>query len=141
MRLILTVFSLMVGLMVVSAATPKSFQRIEKPQWSTIEVREGLDYDRTWNSTIDILINDFDILVISKDSGYLRTEWLYSYGGNYMAAYRVRATIRLAPDGRTIRLKTEAQVKDGEDWIIGVDSRLVSTLKTDMMGTIGRTTR
>ena len=133
MRLILTVFSLMVGLMVVSAATPKSFQRIEKPQWSTIEVREGLDYDRTWNSTIDILINDFDILVISKDSGYLRTEWLYSYGGNYMAAYRVRATIRLAPDGRTIRLKTEAQVKDGEDWIIGVDSRLVSTLKTEQL--------
>lgn len=141
MRAILTLFILMVGLLLGSAGTPKSFQRIEKPQWSTIEVREGLDFDRTWNSVIDILINDFDLAMASKESGYLRTEWLFSYGGNYQSEYRLRVTIRLAPDGKTIRVKTEAHVKDGENWIIGVDSRLVSTLKTDLMGTIGRTTR
>jgi len=34
----------------------------------------------------------------------------------------------------------EISLKD-ENWLMGVDSRLLTTIKTDLMGTIGRTTR
>jgi len=40
-----------------------------------------------------------------------------------------------------VRLRTDAQFKDGDNWVMGVDSRLLTTLKTDLMGKLGRTTR
>jgi hypothetical protein len=141
MRTTLTLLVLMASLLVGSAGTPKTFEQLDTIQWITLEVRDGMDVERVWNSVVDILINDFELDLVAKDTGYLRTEWLYSYGGKYKNEYRVRVIIRVAPDGKTIRVKTEAQVKVGLNWLIGVDSRLVSTLKTDLMGTIGRTTR
>jgi hypothetical protein len=123
------------------AGPPKSFLKGQPAQWQVFEIRENVDFAHAWDMVFDILINDFDLAMVLKDDGYIRTEWLYTYGGTYNYEYRLRVTARFAPDRRSLRIKAEAQVRDGENWVLGVDSRLLTTLKTDLMGTIGRTTR
>ena len=120
---------------------PKSFLRGEASQWQVIELRADVDFQHAWDTLFDILINDFDIALALKDDGYIRTDWLYSYGGKYDFQYRLRVTVRISPDRHSVRIRTDAQFRDGDNWLLGVDSRLLSTLKTDIMGTIGRTTR
>jgi len=132
------------GLLLTSAALagpPKSFQRTGAGQWVTFEIREGVDFQHAWNTVFDLLVKDFDLDMSVREEGYLRTGWLHSYAGDYRHEYRVRVTVRFAPDHKTVRLKPEAQVKDGDNWLLGSDSRLIATLKSDLMGTIGRATR
>ena len=149
----LFICSLVLGLSLATAVgsdpskPPKFFQEfansnLDTSKWVTFELRDGLDFNRAWNNMFDILINQFDIETISKEDGYIRTAWLYSYGESYENDYyRVRVTVRFTPDRRSLKYKTEAGAKIKGVWHLGMDSRLVSTLKTDLMGTIGRTTR
>jgi hypothetical protein len=123
------------------AGPPQSFRKGQLTQWHTFEIRSDLDFQHAWDAAFDILINNFDLAMVLKDEGYIRTEWLYSYFGRYDHEYRLRVTVRFTPDKRNVRVKAEAQIKDGDDWLIGVDEQLVNTLKTDLMGTVGRTTR
>jgi hypothetical protein len=104
-------------------------------------LRNDVDFQHAWEAAFDILANDFDVAMADKEDGYLRTDWLYSYGGKYDVEYRVRVTLRFAADRRTVRVKAEAQFLKDKNWLMGVDSRLLTTIKTDLMGTIGRTTR
>jgi hypothetical protein len=136
-------FALALGFSLTAAfaGPPKSFQRQEMAQWVTYEIRDDVDFQRAWNLVIDNLITEFDLDFVTKEDGYLRTAWLYSFGGKYNFEYRLRVTVRFAPDHKNLRIKAEAQFKDGNNWIQGIDSRLISTLKTDLMGTIGRTAR
>jgi hypothetical protein len=55
--------------------------------------------------------------------------------------YRVRVIIKFSPDKQNVDLKTEAQYKSSGQWLMGYDTRLLSTIKSDIMGTVGRTTR
>jgi hypothetical protein len=128
-------------LTVALAGPPKTFQKLANSQWVSYEIRSDVEFEHAWNTVFDILITDFDLEMVLKNDGYLRTAWLHSYGGSYDHEYRVRVTVRFAPDHKKLRVKAEAQVKDGDRWITGVDSRLLATLRTDLMGTIGRTTR
>ena len=141
LRLLFCVLALWVSMLACDAGTPKTFQKLDTSKWVSFEIREGVDFDRAWNMAIDIIINDFDLEMAQKEDGYIRTAWLYAYGGPFRFDYRVRVTMRFSADHKTLRVKTEANLKDHENWILGVDSRLVSTIKTDLMGTIGRTTR
>jgi hypothetical protein len=76
-----------------------------------------------------------------KDDGYIQTGWLHTWSGMYQEDYRVRVTVKFAADRKTLRVRSEAWMLNGRNWLIGTDARLMSTLKTDLMGTIGRTTR
>ena len=132
------------ALLLCGCATPKtppSFSTINGPGWTTIEIREGVAFEKAWNTVIGILIRDFDLVVALRDEGYVRTDWLYSWSGKYQQTYRVRVTLKFSDDRKRIDLKPEAQSMQDGLWVLGVDTRLVSTLKTDLMGTIGRTTR
>ena len=120
---------------------PKSFLRASSPGWTSIEIRDGVDYDRAWKTTMNILVRDFDLDFVLKDDGYIRTSWLYSWSGVYQENYRVRVTAKFSDDRKKLEVKSEAHALYGYNWVIGVDTRLLSTLKTDLMGTIGRTTR
>lgn len=116
---------------------PLSFIKTYEPSWSTIEFREGVSYDEAWKTTMDILIRNFDIEVSQKENGYLRTGYIYTWTGQYTDYYRVRVTVKFNQEKKNMEIKSEAYYKD----YIGYDTRLVETLKTDLMGTIGRITR
>jgi hypothetical protein len=139
--LIWLIAALACGPLSALAGPPKSFLQGQTSQWQVFEVRADVDAQHAWDSVFGLLSNDFDLAMALKEDGYIRTDWLYSYGGKYDFQYRLRVTVRFAADKRSLRVKAEAQFREGENWLMGVDSRLLTTLKTDLMGTIGRTTR
>lgn len=121
---------------------PTGFVRTMEPHWASVELRSDLDYEKAWASCIDLLIKRFDMEMLSKEDGYARTCWLYTWTGQPTQSYRVRVTLKFTPDKKVIQVKCEAEWRDpGGNWIGGYDSRLVETLKTDLMGSLGRTTR
>lgn len=122
-------------------SAPRSFSRTQAQGWSTIEVRDGIDYNRAWDTVLEILVKTFEIEAAIREEGYMRTGWLYSWSGEYISSYRVRVSVKFSPDRKRLQFLPEAQFLSGKNWTIGTDARLVSTVKTDLMGTIGRTTR
>jgi hypothetical protein len=120
---------------------PRSFSQIEMPSWSVMEIREGLDYSHAWDMAVEILVKDFELDSAIREEGYLRTGWLYTWSGDYLSCYRVRVTLKFSPDRTQLKFRPEAQFLKGKDWSVGTDTKLVTTMKTDLMGTIGRTTR
>ena len=135
----------MLGLMLVlsgcSTARPTSFSNTTETGWTSIEVRDGVTYDHAWEMVFGLLARDFDMPTALKDVGYVQTGWLHTWSGVYQANYKVRATVKFASDKKSLQVRSEAWLFDGDTWITGTDSRLMSTLKTDLMGTVGRTTR
>ena len=79
--------------------------------------------------------------ILSQQDGYARTTWLYSWTGKVEENYRVRVTIKFSPDHKIVEVKSEAEFGGPGHWIPGYDTRLLETIKTDIMGKVGRTTR
>jgi hypothetical protein len=124
-----------------STPRPVSFMHTTAPGWANVEIRDGVDYNRAWNTVFSILSRDFDMVTVLKDDGYIQTGWLYTWSGVYQDNYRVRVTAKFSTDRKTLQIRTEAWALDGRIWLTGTDARLMATLKTDLMGTVGRTTR
>jgi hypothetical protein len=120
---------------------PTTFTRTLEPTWAGIEIRPELGYENAWNAIVDLLARRFDLEVISKDNGYVRTNWLYTWTGVMSEDYRVRVTVKFAPDHSKLEVKSEAQFRDVSGWVLGTDEALLQTLKTDIMGSVGRSTR
>ena len=120
---------------------PNTFTRTMEATWANVEVRPELGFENAWNATVDLLTRRFDLEVISKDNGYIRTNWLYTWTGVMSEDYRVRVTVKFSPDHRKLELKSEAQFHTSTGWVLGTDEALLQTLKTDVMGSVGRSTR
>ena len=133
---------LLVGLIVAAGPKPpRSFVQTMEPGWASVEIREGMSYDKTWASVVDLIARKFDLEVISKEGSYIRTTWLYTWTGELREDYRVRVIIKFSPDKTKVDVKSEAHYLKGNDWVAGTDTALLKTLKTDIMGTVGRVTR
>ena len=129
-------------ILVAGCASPGSFIRTLEPTWATIELRENLDYETAWNTVVDRLVKKFDLNQLSKPDGYIRTNWLYTWTGTVTENYRVRVTCKFSSDRRSVEIKSEAEYnKPYQGWVKGYDTRLLTTIKADIMGKIGRTTR
>ena len=127
---------------VLEGTAPISFVRTMEPTWASVELRSGRTYEQSWDACIDLLTRKFDIEVISKENGYARTAWLYTWTGRMREDYKVRVTLKFATDRTKVEVKSEAQFNTGSGgWVMGSDEALLSTLKTDVMGTVGRVTR
>jgi len=120
---------------------PKSFIRNNKPKWFTIELRDNLKNEDAWKKVRDIIIRQFDVEIMSKDDGYLRSSWAFNWDGNNTGDYRVRVTTKFNKQERKVEFKTEAQLNRSGSWILGFDTELVKVLKSDLMGSIGHVTR
>ncbi|HMA84690.1 MAG TPA: hypothetical protein VKN73_03230 [Desulfosalsimonadaceae bacterium] len=132
---------ILVPLILIISCAPKTFVKTLEPTWATTEVRDDISYEEAWNTVVDTLVKDFDMEVLSKRDGYIRTNWLYTWTGEVNQRYRVRVTCKFTPDKEKLELKSEAEYKGPGGWTRGYDTRLLSTLKSDIMGKIGRATR
>jgi len=133
---------LIVGLVCLSGCmVPETFVKTMEPTWASVELRTDVEYEKAWAAVVDTLVKKFDMEVLSKENGYIRTTWLYTWTGRVMEDYRVRVTAKFSPDKQKCEIKSEAEYGGPGRWVMGYDSRLLSTIKTDVMGTIGRTTR
>lgn len=134
--------AVMLGLVSLTGCmAPKTFVKTIEPTWASVELRTDVPYERAWAVVVDTLVKRFDLEVLSKEDGYIRTSWLYTWTGKVMENYRVRVTAKFSPDKTKCEIKSEAEYGGAGNWIMGYDSRLLQTIKTDAMGTIGRTTR
>lgn len=139
--------ALLLAVLLLGACAPTTFVRTMEPNWNTVEIRKGLSGDDAWDAVVDLAARRFDIEVLSKEDGYLRTGWSYSWTGKLNDYYKVRAVVKFSPDKDQVEIKTEAHYYSqgilgiGQGWQMGTDERLTSTMRTDVMGKVGRTTR
>lgn len=142
MRSLCFALSFFIMVAIISCAhPPRTFIRESEPSWATIELRKGLSYEDAWALVVDNLAKRFELEMVSKDGGYARTSWIYNWTGNVTQKYRVRATVKFQPDKTKVDIKTEAEWGGPGKWTPGYDDNMLTTLKTDIMGTVGRTTK
>ena len=121
---------------------PESFVKaMDGGTWSSIMIREGLSYDKAFNEVLDVVSKRFEMDMISKEGGYGRTNWIYTWNTNgvYVNNYRTRVVFKFNADRTKIDIKTEAEFNQGGVWVKGYDTQLLSTMKQDISGVVGRT--
>ena len=125
------------------ASMPSTFVVTYEPGWAAIAIKEGMKFENAWQEVLDVLAKKFELEMISRDGGYIRTAWIFTWWkvGERTENYRVRAIVKFSPDGRNVDIKTEANYLHSGQWMVGADTRLLETVKTDVMGVVGRTTR
>jgi len=114
-----------------------------EPAWSSIEIRPDMSEDEAWKQVVDILAKRFELEMISKEGKYIRTSWMHTWWklGELTENYRVRTVVKFSPNGKQVSIKTEAQYLEKHGWVTGTDTRLLKTVKMDIMGVVGRTTK
>lgn len=122
---------------------PANFVKTNDVSWSTIQLRDDIEFDDAWNEVIDVLARKFELEMISKEGAYIRSNWIYTWNtkGVYTNNYRNRVILKFSSDRTKIDVKTEAQYGAEGKWKNGFDSDLLNTVKQDVMGVVGRTTR
>ncbi|MCK4814589.1 hypothetical protein KA005_02370 [bacterium] len=138
-------FMALVAVVFLGGCAPNSFVR-SSPGWKVIELRDDLkgDYAKTWQITVDSIARNWDIEIMDKDSGYLRTAWAYGISGGAYNRYRGRLTIKY-PNGPTsdkLELKTDAQWAENVYygwWINGYDTNFNRDVYGTLSGRLGRT--
>jgi len=131
-------------IVVVGCVTmPESFVQVMEPTWASVEIREDMSSEKAWQQVVDILAKKFELEMISREGGYVRTSWIHTWWkvGELTTNYRVRAIVKFSPDWKKVDIKTEANYLVGQQWIVGTDTRLLQTVKTDIMGVVGRAAR
>ena len=114
---------------------PTAFVKSSEVNWSNIQIRDGIDQNEAWIKTVDILSTKYEIEFIDNESKYIRTGWIHGFDG--VKGYLARATIKFSLDGKIVKIKSEAKFSK----LVGYDQKLLSTLKTDIGGVLGRVTR
>ena len=136
----------LVLLLPIVGCAPASFVKGHTAGWKTIELNDNLknQYDLCWQKTVDTIARDYDIEMMDKESGYLRTSWLYGISGGTYNRYRGRITIKYPevkePD--KVEVKTDAQWLENPSyglWQRGWDRSFNREVFTSLSGRLGRT--
>lgn len=125
------------------SSRPSSFVRTASGgEWSAILIRDDLPFDRAFNEVVDVVAKRFEMDMISKDAGYGRSQWSYTWNdkGRYLNFYRTRVLFKFSADRTRVEIKTEAELLGKRGWVLGFDTRLLETIKRDVMGVVSRTT-
>ena len=124
------------------AGVPRTFQRaVDGGTWSSVMVRDGLSYDKAFGEVMDVIGRRFELDMISKEGGYLRTNWIYTWNNRnqYTEKYRTRIVIMFSADRSRVDIKSEAEFGGEPRWIKGFDTALLTQTKQDIMGVVGST--
>ena len=129
------------------SSMPRTFvaNRSDTAEWKVLEIREGLSNDQAWAIYVDTLSQKYDLEVIQKDGGYIRTAWKFTFqdGEKISDRYRTRFVVKLSgtPNWDKAQLKCESNWLEDEGWIAGYDSHLLEEMYGDIQGKIGRVRR
>ncbi len=139
-------FIILISLLFIGGCAPASFVKGHSAGWKTIELNDSLkhNYDVSWQKTVDTIARDYDIEMMDKSSGYMRTSWLYGISGGIYNRYRGRITIKY-PDVKEpekVEVKTDAQWLQDPSygvWQLGWDRSFNREVFTTLSGRLGRT--
>jgi uncharacterized lipoprotein len=106
---------------------------------ATIPISERVDNNLLWDDVVSLVYKRFEIEVIQKESGYIRTAWNKSIAtdGVSSESYRARVTLRIASARRIIEVKSEAEKMIDGNWVSGCDTKVLETMKQDLRGFSG----
>ena len=124
-------------LMLAGCASTKTFVETLDPSWAALDVRTDVSYDRSWDRAVDYLVKRFDLEILSRTDGYLRTNWSHTWNGKLDEDYRVRVSLKFSPDRKTLEIKTEAEKGGPGHWVLGYDTRLTDMTRRDMVALVG----
>ena len=128
--------------LVACGVAPRTFQKsADGGDWSSIMLRNDLSYEDAFGEIVDVIARKYELDMISKDGGYLRTNWIYTWDnrGGYIDNYRTRVIIKFTADRTRVDVKTEAEYRASGEWVRGFDTALLTQTKQDIMGVVGRT--
>ncbi len=118
---------------------PDSFMQMERQYWETIEVKPTISYDDAWQRVIYIITKKFELEMISREDGYVRS----GYGQSYFTEdlhndkYQIRIVAKFTPDRKRLEFKIESRVWDGKIWKNGSDVRVAANMQKDFMNSLG----
>ena len=119
--------------------SPTGFIQTNEVGWSSIQLRDGLKFDKAFDDVLDVVAKRFEMDIISKEGAYARSQWNYRWGVTEGTSYRTRVIFKFSPDKTKVDVKTEAEWHVGKAWRTGYDTRLLETIKQDIMGVVSRT--
>jgi len=104
--------------------------------WTTIPFSERVDYSLLWEDVTSLVSKRFEIEMVTKESGYIRTKWDYRFAtdGRTSQSYRTRVTLKINEKRKNIEVRSEAEKLKGSSWIQGCDTRVLETMKQDLKG-------
>lgn len=133
------------GIVVLGGCAPSTFVK-QSAGWKTIEFNENTqgNFDTAWQKCVDTIARDYDLEMLDKDSGYLRTAWIYGISGGTYNRYRGRITVKFPElkEPTKVDVKTEAQWLTDEPrglWLPGWDKTFQRDVYTALSGRLGRT--
>ena len=131
MKFTLSALAAILALSILGGCAPSSFVRTD-PGWKTIALREPLDthYDKAWQTIVYTVAKQWDIEIMDKETGYLRTTWIYDIGNNPYNRYRVRLAIMFPRGAESNRLEFTTKAERFEKishgvriWMSGYDTK------------------
>ena len=130
-------------LSLAACGAPSTFVRTSSPdeQWSTIEIRPTVTMEQAWDAVLETVVKRFEIAILSRPDGYVRTNWLYTWGNISNMKYRVRVTVKFPMDHTKVAIKSEAEYGGEGSWLAGYDTRLLMEMKNDITALVGTTAR
>lgn len=117
---------------------PESFMRMTKQYWEVIEVKASVKYDDAWQRVIYIVTKKFELEMISKEDGYVRSAFGPSYFSEDMTndKYQVRIVAKFTPDRKKVEYKIESRIWDGKIWLNGSDVRVAANMRKDFVNSL-----
>jgi len=143
----LTAATVLVAIAFGTGCAPRSFVRTA-PGWKVIELRDELvtDYSTAWQKTVDTIARSWDIEILDKDSGYIRTAWVYGISGGNLVRYRGRITVKFPeiklPQTADVRTSAEWWASGNayaQRWVKGFDTSFQRDVFSELSGKLSRT--
>ena len=137
----------------VTNVPPATYHETVDPGWKVIPIREDMQFETAWQMLVDRIRKSYDIEIVDKDSGYLRTGWIYTSTGSARQDYKTRITTKFATDRKNLELKIDAafhKIQRGAvsgrtmqdyGWLPGSDSQLSDDVYGDLSALLGRVRR
>lgn len=133
---IVTVCTLMYG---CGTGAPDSFMQMNKQYWEVMTIKQGIGYEEAWQRVIYIITKKFELEMISKEDGYVRS----AYGPSYFSEdllndkYQIRIVVKFSPDKKRLEFKIESRIWDGKMWRNGSDVRVAANMRRDFRNSLG----
>jgi hypothetical protein len=119
---------------------PDTFAAMSDARWDAVILRGGIAYDDAWQKVVYVVARRFDLEMVLKDEGYLRTAWSFSIdkSGIVLDNNRDRAIVKFSADKKKVEFKVEHQFYDKEFWVAGADTSVSNLVLKGISMSIGQ---
>lgn len=133
------IFFFSVALFGCGTGAPESFMRMTKQYWEIVTIKPSINYNDAWERVIYIITKKFELEMISKEDGYVRSAFGASYFTEDMQndKYQVRIVVKFTPDHKKLEFKIESRIWDGKIWQNGSDVRVAANMRKDFLNSLG----